>query len=558
MKSLLRITGMILAVALVFTACKKSVPKQVGYVPKDASFVVGINPKELNDKLAKSNISLDSLVKASLSGATASDDIKKWEDLKNSGIDFTTEAYVFVQIKGAIMTGNSTVIGAVAALKDAAKFEAYLKKQEPGASIQKGNNFSYASLKHNDVIGWNDNVLILTSVVSSPRRFDDTTTTDNSAVAQQQLTALFAQKEEESVASIPEFRDLAATKADAILWTNSSNTLNSVPFLSMTKASDLLKDSYSAGTVDFQDGKTVVTYKSYTNKALGDILKKYAGPTVDLSMIEQYPSNSVDGFMAFSFNPQLIVEILHFIGLDVTANSYLTNNLGLTIDDITKAFKGDFAFVVSDLGEKEITSPFDPTLKYKRTTAKYVFNAKVGDKAAYNKIASLCASKGLLVASGNGYSLRGGDFVTGTVDEKNLLVASDSALLLQYKAGSGKASIAGDIKDKVKGKAFGMYVDITKILGSFSPSDSSDAALHKLALQSFKDVVISGDNFDGKNVKGLLEFRTGNDKENSLATIVKFASAAAAASKEKTARLKTQWGTDSTATVAPIDTATVH
>jgi hypothetical protein len=42
------------------------------------------------------------------------------------------------------------------------------------------------------------------------------------------------------------------------------------------------------------------------------------------------------------------------------------------------------------------------------------------------------------------------------------------------------------------------------------------------AIASFKDGFFTADNFDGKKGKGYMELRTGNDKENSLATIVKF------------------------------------
>lgn len=558
MKSLLRLTGFVLAVVLVFTACKKSVPKQVKYIPKDASFVIGINPKDLNDKLAKSNVNLDSLFKNAFADKTSNSDIQKWDDLKNSGVDFLSDVFAFVEIKGSIMSGSATTFGAVAALQDAGKFEAYLKKQEANISIQKGTGFSYAVLHGNSIIGWSDNIIIVTSktntAISQPQ--DNNSGSGDEGALKQQMADLFAQKEEASVAAIPEFRELTATKADAVLWTSSGNTLAAIPFVGMTKASDLFKDSYAAGYVTFEDGKVTATYKSYCNQQLSDILKKYAGPTVDLSMVEKYPTANLDGFALFSFNPQLVGEIIRFIGLDGTANSWLTSNFGFTLDDVTKAFKGDFAIVTSDIGEKEVTSPYNPSFKYKTTTAKYLFNAKVGDKVAYDKVTGALASKGALIATSSGFTVKLGGEVSVNIDEKNVLIASDSALLLQYKAGSGKTTIPGDVKDKVKGKAAGFYCDITKVLNAFSPSDSASQETHRLAVQSFKSVIATGDNFDGKNMKGNFELVTGNDKENSLATIIKFSAATARIEKQRQAQIQVQ--DSATFAVPNADTTIAH
>ena len=50
--------------------------------------------------------------------------------------------------------------------------------------------------------------------------------------------------------------------------------------------------NYSASTLSFEDGKIVLKGTSYTNPLLSSILKKYAGPTVNLSAIDYDTSAS--------------------------------------------------------------------------------------------------------------------------------------------------------------------------------------------------------------------------------------------------------------------------
>jgi hypothetical protein len=510
------------SVVLLFASCKKSVPKQTQYIPKDATFVFAVNAKNLQDKLDKSKISVDSLIKEALAdNHAAPNDIKQWDDIKNSGIKWQSELFVYMQTKGSMMNGQNMVVGAVAAIDDAAKFEAYFKKQQPGADVKKATNYTYASTSGGFSIGWNKEVVAVVNALGS--RFSNNGATNN---AETQLAAMFAQKETESVAGIPEFRELAGEKADMLVWTNSSASLSAVPMLGLTKAADLFKDCYGAVTVNFEDGKITGNYTSYLGKVLADILKKHAGPTIDMGALEQYPSNNIDGFISVAFKTEAILDVVKYIGVDGMANQYLST-IGFTLDDALKAFKGDITAVFSDFSIEEKPNEFYPEYKIKTPVFKLIVNSKTGDKAAFTKVANALAQKGILVQQGNQYvpATPTGAFKV-TADEKNLFVASDSLILQQYKAGTGKAAIADDVKSKIKGKAAAFYVDINKILKAM-PADSAYAPVMTLAIASFKDALITGDNFDGKKGKGYMELRTGNDKENSLATLVKFIKAVA-------------------------------
>jgi hypothetical protein len=533
MKKYFQFFMLLFVAAMVFTSCHKSVPKQTLYIPKDATFVLGADPKSLSGKLADSHIDMDSLFKAFADTSSAAHvGIKSWDDLKNSGLDWESEFFAFVSTSGSIMNGQTTSTGVVAAMKDASAFETFLKKQYAQADIKKGNNYSYAILEDGFVVGWNGDVAILSNVVGG-NSFDLNPTTG--AASQKQLDALFAQKQDESIASTSKFTDLVKEKADMLFWSNSTNALASIPFLGMTKASDLLKDSYSAGTLDFENGKATLTTKYFAGKDLSDIFSKYSGPTVDMSMVDKYPS-PVNGYAVFSFNPQIIAAITKYVGVDATANQFL-QEMGLSLDDILKAFKGDFGIVFSDLGMISKPNEFSPGDTIKSYNAKLIVNAAIGDKKYYDKIVSALAAKGQMVLQNGQYVFPQMNGYAMSADDKNLIVASDAGLLQQYKSGnSGKASVPSDVADQSKNKSFAFYVDLGSLLKTI-PADSPESiAIVNDAEQTFKNAIATSANFDGSSINGVFELNTVNDKENSLVSIIKFASTAAKENKARIAR----------------------
>ena len=288
----------------------------------------------------------------------------------------------------------------------------------------------------------------------------------------------------------------------------------------MSKASDLLKDTYTSGAINFENGEVDMDVKSYPNATLADTLKKYAGPKVDMDLLNKYPG-AVTGYALFSFDPKLIVAILNFTGVLQTANQFLQNQ-GYTIDDIVKAFKGDFAVVFSNVGmqQKQVQG-----YKYSAPTAKLIVDAAIGDKASYDKIMASLAKQGLMVQ-------KNGQYVPAQLDEnpmgftmysdnKNIVFSNDSALMKQYNAGSGKAALPSGISGKTKGTAVAFYVDVASILNTI-PKDSSSGEMIDEAKQTFKDVIATSDNYSNGSVKGHLELHTVNEKENSLAALTRY------------------------------------
>jgi hypothetical protein len=532
MKYTLRYTLLFATILLVASSCKKSVPEQTKYIPKDAVFVFDLNWKSLSDKASKGNINWDSLYRSMADehqDSAVAEGKKMMQDFMRSGVDTTKDIFFFAKMGGGIMSGQQVSGGVVAVMKDASAFEAYLKKQPLVSDVKKNSNYSSANVDGKFTVGWNSDVIIIAGTQDTQNFRGDMGSGSSQGVGsdEQVLGSLFSLKEDESVSTIPEFQDLMKEKGDMLFWSNSSSAFGSVPLLGMTKIADLFKDSYGAGVINFEDGKVTSSFKSYSGKDLGAIWEKYKGPQVDMNLVNQFPSTA-EGYAAFSFNPQIIAEIIKYGGFESAVKEFM-DKAGFSMDDILKIFKGDFAVVFGDINYEEMPYNFDGQVyKSKRPTAKVIFNATIADKAAYDKVAAKLAENGLMEMKNGQYVPKELGGMAWSMDGKNLIIATDTVLMQQYLANKGNAGIPSNIADQSKGKSVAFYVDINKIATTFA-KDSEAGEASKAAQATFNNLVATSSNYNGKYVEGKMDLKMVNDKENSLVSLVKFF---AAVSKE--------------------------
>jgi hypothetical protein len=464
--------------------------------------------------------------------------------------------------------GNS-VQAAVAGLTDATKFEAYIKMKIKGAEIKKEKDYSY-SIKDNNMVAWGKDVIIFMSYSKAPAMPQfDTTSPANFEVKPVQadatvdaikteMAAYFNLKEDESIASIAEFRDLAAQKVDASVWINSASSVDDLP-IPLPKLKELIENSYTAATINFEDGKIVMNSKTYTSDAMADILEKYSGATVNLDLVKNYPSNNIAGFFVTSFNPEFFNGIVKFLEVGGMVDGFLTKTMGTnyTLKDVTEAFKGDAAFVVSDFDPKWMdvgkTKNIEdmPTRTLTPSLGKMLLNIPVGDKVQFNRILDKLVEQKMLVKVNSEYKLSplmGSMGYHLSIDDKNLLVGSDSSLMMQYKSNAGKSNLDQNLLDGFKGKSSVGFIDLEKIMSNMV-ADSINAESIAAAKATFKNVKGYTENFKGKHIEGRLEVNFKDEKENSLTSLLKFMATAQNESSKhrKDSRWKDDVRVDSTA-----------
>lgn len=539
MKQIVRTSFIVLLVALALASCKNKTPKEARYIPKEAGFVLSLDPQQMQDKLQKGGISIDTLVKRIFKNDSLdTKDKARFNDLRNNaGMDWDGKLFVFMLQKTNGDNSLSNTISVLGSIKDPAKLETYLKSQDElkGKEIKKEKDYSYLVMGAGSMLAWNDQQVIATMYTHTQKPVYDSVEmtfkrpnpANTEAEMKVQVDKYFTQKPKESLADVDIFTDMFKEKADGYLFSSANSSLAGLSMLPLQipKLEELLKDNYVTATLSFDDGKIVAKSTSYTNQLLGSVLKQYAGPTVNLSMIENYPSQNINGIVLAAFNPEIFGGILKQLEVEGLVNSFMEKS-GITSQDLYKSLKGDIAVVVSDLNISQPEPQFktdEKNMTRKRPFGKMILNAPVGDKVAFLKIMDKAVEQGILKKQGATYKAGGLFSFMGLyiiADEKNLIIASDSITYSQYMAKSTKSAINKEALDRFKGKATVLYFDIAGTLNGFT-KDSTGVFNHSLnnAKTAFKDIIATSDNFDGKNIKAQLEVRMQNEKQNSLVTL---------------------------------------
>ena len=469
----------------------------------------------------KNEATIENIVR-SLSGSdTAINKGKQeWEDFRNSGVSLDENFYVAVLSKGGAMGSGSatTVTSVIGTLKDAAKLEAYIKKKDPASEVRKEKEYSYSMLHGDNMVAWGKDVVMVMSYQKSfsanNMQYDSATgsfnlgTPPNAAVdLKGEVENAFNLKEDQSVAAIPEFRDLMQEKSDASMWVNSSSSMENLP-LPLPKLKELFSNSFTAAKVNFDDGQITMDSKSYYSNEFRDILKKYSGATADVGLVENYPSDDVNAFAVFSFNPQLINELVKYLEVGGMVDSYLSKMMGsnYTLQDALKAIKGDFAFVVSDIKTKTASDSLQGMGPGSVPNFKMIVNVPVGDKVQIDRLMDKLVQMQMLQKSGNQYTLSPNMQRMGyqvVVDDKNIFIASDENLLNQYKAKSKQANLDKNVVNDFKNKSAVVYVNFQNIFNGINGKVNVQGSnVLPKAQQTFKDLEIYTDNFNGKYVEG--------------------------------------------------------
>ncbi len=544
MKKILHHSLLVLCFAVALSSCKNNVPKEAKYIPKDAGFVLILDPQQMQDKLQKGGISIDTLIAKIFKNESAdSKDRAHFNGMKDSaGINWGNKFFVFMTQKTNSDKTQASVFSVIGGLKDPAKFEAFLKKQEEhkNTEVKKEKDYSYI-ITHEGaaMLAWNDEQVIMTMYNHMTKPIYDTVNmtfkkpapANTEAEMKMEVARYFTQKVNESLADVKMFTDMFKEKADGYVFTSSNSSLsalNALPF-QPPKLEEFVKDNYSTSTLSFEEGKIVAKSTTFTNKLLSSILKQYAGPTVDLSMIENYPSQNINAIILAAFNPELFGGILKQMEVEGLANNFLEKT-GLSSQDLYKCLKGNIAVVISDLGMPAMnpepqTKHDEKSMMHKHSFGKMIFNAPVGDKTSFFKVMDKAAELGYVIKQNNVY--RAGELAASLgiyikADENNLIIASDSLLYAQYMAKTSKAVISKEALDRFKGKSTVFYFDIANTLNGFTKDSTAafgyDHSL-RTAKQTFKDVIGTSDNFEGNSVKATFEVRMQNEKQNSLVTL---------------------------------------
>ncbi|MCU0335886.1 MAG: DUF4836 family protein, partial [Chitinophagaceae bacterium] len=302
--------------AITLTACSKKGPTYAKYIPKTSGYVMALDVKAMMTKLAEDSLTMDNMVTVLQEDSTdeSSKALAMWEKFKDAGLDF--ENKVLLAVPELDMKGGFS-IQLVAGLKDAAKLEKFVSELPNAPKPVKEGDITMVT-EGEMALGWNQDAVMIMLAESTPTygMLDDADTNAVAAVpgadkAKGNMKKYFGLKNEESMASVKEFGDLMQETADMAVYTSSESAggANNPYMAFMPKAAELLKGAYSTTTVNFEAGKISLVSNSYVGPKLAELLKKYAGPVADKSLLERYPSANLGAVAAFSFKPEVFPAV---------------------------------------------------------------------------------------------------------------------------------------------------------------------------------------------------------------------------------------------------------
>jgi len=510
-------------------SCKNNTPKEARLIPKDALAVVTLDAYSLRDKLKADGITIDTILsKIFEKDSTDKKDRKIVDEFRsNAGIDWKEKIHFFAIRKKAADNTDITIMNVLASISDSSKLSSFIKTSDYSSNknILKEKDFSYLDNKENMLLAWDKEHIVAMFYDHSVKPYYDTVNmkfivpekVNSSKEMLAEATRLFTQSEDESIVSVKGFSEMFKTKAEGYVFSSTNNILGNLTGmpLQLPKLEELVNGNYLAATLSFENGKIMAKSTVFTNPMLSGILAKYAGPTVNLSLLENYPSQNINAIMMASFNPSIFEGTLKQLEVEGLINEFLKKS-GISSGDLYGALKGDIAVIVSDI-EFNANDPL-------KKIGKMIMNIPIGKKENFKKLMDKAVEMGTVQKKGDEY--RGGDLVKSmglfmVANDQNFIIASDSTIYSQYISNTKRSVINQEALNYFKGKSTVIYFDVANTLNGFI-KDSTSNYYNSMttAKRTVKDVIGSSDNYSSGSIKSVIELRMQNEKQNSLVTLV--------------------------------------
>ena len=541
----------LLAIVLLFAtpSCKQA-GKTGLLVPKDAIVAVHVSTESLTSKLSWEELKQTGWFKK-LSDETNNEPVARelLDNPSSAGIDIKTGLTFFLNKQG--QGGYACFQGG---LKDAAAFEATLKKAtREEVTIQKKDDLNIVALGSEAVLTWNNSRFIFLGDAPlggfNPLGYSEKQMRFDTDSLIEFAKSTYKLKGKELLDSDSKFADLVKSNGDIHFYFSSENYYNGLMggMLNLFKASELMEGNVVTGSLNFDNGKISVTGKQYYGKELAKILEKYPAKKIDGKLLNRLPSGDLIGFFAVDAQMDGLVEILKLTGVDGVANGYLGKK-DLTLQDLAKAFTGEFAMALTGVERKTKTIEFEgyegKKQSFTSTSSEpnYVVGVGIRDKNIFDKLFGIMREE-----MGGADTLKG---VTIRTDN-NWFVASD-------RQGTADAFLAGNNKptyaEKLNGHTTALYLNFQALFNTIQKesNDLSDSVALKLSMDTWQDIVMYGDQGKGSG-DFTFEVNMVDKNTNSLKQINQYVDRLASIRDERRKKLTEQWDqmVDTTAAVSP-------
>lgn len=513
---------------VILASCGKSSNTEGKMIPKNAAFVATINTKSLTEKanlkeLVKEEWYQD-MTKEFRSDSTVPEVFRNFTgDLSAIGVNTNENFNVFMEMTEA----GETIIAFEGGVSDSKKFEDFILQASKKSVVDKDGDIHYLSSGDNNIITWNKDHFVGGVLQRKYSSYDDlfprkgSNITADGSDLKAYCVKCYNLGSSDNLTREGTFTDLMHTEGDIHLWTSMENMMKgnmAMASMSMLKMEDLIKGYVNTYTANFEKGKLTFSMKSYLSKKIASAIKK-SNDDFNADMIRYIPSQNVPFAFAGHFNPSSLQKIIELTGMDGLFNVMLKRSVGFTIDDIVKATRGDVMMAITDPVPDSDTTITDK----KKRGGKVIFAISMNDKDVFNKI----------VRSFRELSRREDDSTIHYTSNKDFFVLSNDENMMNDWLKEQKHD--QPFLDKIKGKPFGGYVDIHKLISISKPKpeDSALVKLWEVSEKMWDNAIFTGGDWNDGGINMKLEVNLFDKNMNSLEQMIRFAGTAVNAYKEK-------------------------
>lgn len=548
---------LLLPMLLLFGACHTT-PDHAHYIPKNALMVAEVNTKSLSKKIAWSLITgsslLDKLRGSSKDSAKQADFIK---NMSEAGVDELNTFYVYAKQNGA---GNKLpCFVALIPLKDAMKWEQFIKKTFTSASIKDTKKRKEARLTPDIYAGWTSDLLIVVSVQDElplPDNGDEEMAAqpvmqaplaDKETLLTTHLEAAFNVTKETSLLEDKRFTAFEDSKHDFGFWVNIEEVMNSygAPNLSsmtggLSLSNNMYKNSAFSAATNFEKGRIITDLLVYSPEDVKEINEEFARKNIDNDIIDRVPAAGLDYLLAYHLAPEGLRKMLDKMGVSGLANGYLKEQ-NLSIQEITDAISGDLVFSMNNFSQKKEMILFDSTdensaISTFKMDMDMLFALKINKKESFRKLVDLAVKLEMIQqVNANTYmlqSLNGTDSSLILLNDQYAVFSNKGTVARNYLNGSNTKQTSMLVKDNVYQHPFGMFFDYqawSKGISGMMSSTPSDSLVFDASRKIFDNYIFNGGSFKDNTLKYQMTINFVNKQENSLLQLLDFANTITAA-----------------------------
>lgn len=536
--------ALMLPVLLMMGACHRT-PDHARYIPKNALMVAEVNTKELSKKIAWSLITGSKLWDR-LRGRSKEDSAKQSEFIKNmqeAGVDELNTFYAYLKNNGA--NDKEACFVVLIPLKDAMKWEGFLKKTFTDATVSEVKKRKEARLSDDIYAGWTNNLLILISLQQTQQLYSEegmpSVQGEKEVLMASYLESAFNVSGDNALLTDARFAAFEKHKHDLGFWVNIDALMSSYGAKNLgmvtgglSLSNTMWRNSAFSAATNFDKGRIVTDILMYSSDELKEINKQYSNQNVDQDLVSRIPNNGLDYVFAYHMSPEGTRKTLEKMGLLGLANGYLSQQ-GLSMEEILSAISGDMIFSMNNYIQKKETVLFDSTdassaFGSYTTDMDVLFALKLNKKEAFQKLLNLAVNMEMLEQVSE-----------GVYRTKSMGNANDSSLILVkngFAVFANKPMLAGNfisgaytkkvplkVKEHILKHPFGMFFDYNnwaKRTAGIMANNAADSLVYEASLKTFDNFVFNGGNLDQNAFRYQMSINFINKKESSLLQLFDF------------------------------------